>query len=130
MSSFRDWRLFNCRTGPSGNCPHYETNPGSGKPGCPAPHAVPYAGVIVKPSFLPGAAGAAGAAKSGSGPQFVGRVAFPPQGQWSTFFLEARWAAADGGFRFTTQQSIVPVKLPFDSCKDDPDTALNCKRMV
>jgi hypothetical protein len=46
---YRDFRLYNCRSGPSQNCTHYEGQP-TGKPGFPAGHAVPYLGTLLRPS--------------------------------------------------------------------------------
>jgi hypothetical protein len=51
-------------------------------------------------------------------------------GRYTSFFLEARWDLAHGGFRFTTQASIVPMQRPFPSCQDGVDSQYNCERMV
>ena len=61
--------------------------------------------------------------------EYMGSVSIP-DGQYTSFFLEVRWAAAQGGFRFTTQASIVPMARPFSSCSGDLSVKYNCKRMV
>ena len=125
---YRDFRLHTCRSGPNGNC----TTAG-GAAGTPTGHAVPYMGTVLAP--VTGRSGMGPTARHGGAvpaalPRYVGHVAAPPNGQWTTFFLEARWAADDGGFRFTTQQSIVPVAFPFVGCVDNSSSMYNCKRMV
>ena len=87
---FRDFRLYNCRSGPSQNCTHYEGQP-TGQPGFPSAHAVPYL---------------AKALEASSDGVYVGSVPAPAKGQHISFFLEARWAEAQGAYRFTTQASI------------------------
>lgn len=100
---YRDWRLSTCRgnsTPPDpGNCTDPE--------GEAQHHPVPYEW------------GAASPAGDGTWRASAPAV---PTGQFAAFFLSAEFA---GGFRFTTQVSIVPAAFPYAPC-----SGKGCNRLV
>ncbi len=107
---FRDFRLFNCRSGlPGHNCTYFEANPDpNGAAGYPHPHKVEY-----KPTTL----------TMDSDGKAVAMCSPPPEGQWVACFIDVEF---EGGFRFTTQVTIFPQTYSSEACTDDE----SCSRMV
>ena len=56
---------------------------------------------------------------------YAATIMDPPAGQWTAFFIDVQFAEGDGGFRFTSQISVVPMARPFASCR-----GANCSRLV
>jgi PhoPQ-activated pathogenicity-related protein len=104
---YRDFRLYNCRGGRGKNC----TSATPGADGGPQPHVVRYEQSLATPV---------------SHGVWVGRVAPPPAGQWTSFLVDVKFGVLEGGFHFTTQMSIVPVERPYAPCT----AGVNCTRLV
>jgi hypothetical protein len=106
IDGYRDFRLYNCRTGAGKNC----TSDTQGAAGGPAAHVVKY----LQSPATPLAKGV-----------WEAKVPPPPAGQWTSFLVDVKFGLLEGGFHFTTQMSIVPVARPFKPCVGD-----GCQRLV
>ena len=118
----RDFRLFSCRTGPSGNCTLPEADPTAppGVPGAPVAHPVEYFPTKLIPSSVKNA-------KLG-GVSFTATVAAPSDGNYSAFLVAVDFAST--GEHYTTQMGVVPAAYPYQACGVEQGLAGGCGRLV
>lgn len=108
----RDWRLYNCRSGPGANCTQPEAEP-SEAPGAPRTHPVPYSATPL-------------AEEQGS---WRATVAVPTDGNFTAFVVSVHFAS---GEHFTSQMQVAPDVYPFEPCTQPgaPPLAGGCDRLV
>ena len=109
----RDWRLFDCRSGPSGNCTLPEADPSKPMPGGPRVHFVQYH--ETKVSF------------DTRRRVWRARVAVPTDGNFTALFVSVTF---ESGEHYTSQMGVAPATYPFAPCANPGGQEGGCDRLV
>jgi PhoPQ-activated pathogenicity-related protein len=109
----RDWRLFNCRSGPGHNCSLPEADPSEPVPGGPRLHFVPY-----KKTDL---------STEGGRQLWRASVPVPTDGNHTAFVVSVKFAS---GEHYTSQIGVAPAAYPFAACSRPGGEEGGCDRLV